>query len=433
MKVKLTLTICLWFCIINIAFGGDYQFFSQAPYPGIPTTFSGSELIGAYPYINTDLLLQEQRLKSSQYYQTYHLTPPDYFQVRMGGRIQLRAYDNLTFAQQELTDIYVYKAEVYSELLINSWLTGFMAVAYDPNTSAPGVSDPERTNNSRIFLDRGFITWGNLDRNPLYFTVGQFWAPFGVYNKPMVTPPLTSLMSKTKIRSALMGYADHGLYAQTYLYRGNTVTGTNSTDNQGGLDAGYRGRYKKIVWDVGSEYITNIADSDGMQKVTGGSCSSGAAFGGFGACAAAEKLVHSVPALDFHGKFDLGPFGLIVEWIGAQRAFDPENMSFDGHGAKPQALDAEATYHFSLLNRPSAWSIGYGETQQALALNLAAQRYVTNFSISIWKQTVEKLEFKHELNYPDGSTATGQNAASTNVGHLGQSSDTVTAEFSVFF
>ncbi len=412
---------------------GIKSYFSQLPYPGITPTFRGSELIGAYPYINTDFLLLQQRLKANIYYQQNNIAPPDHLQMRLGGRIQIRAYKNDTFLGKKSNHIYLYKAEIYNELLINPWLTGFVALAYDPNTRVANFNEPQPTVNSRIFLDRAFITLGNLYKNPFYTTVGQFWAPFGIYNTFMLTPPLTRLMSKTKVRSALIGYSHAGIYAQSYLFKGNTTTDANTTINQGGLNLGYFGKHKMFAWDIGGGYISNIADSDGMQKVNGGSCAPHATFGGFGACTRTEELDHSVPAFNLHSKLTIGRTAFITEWIGAQRAFAPKNLSFDGHGAKPQALTTEVAYNFKVYGRPTTFGLAYGETKEALALNLAKQRYAATLTTSIWRHTVQKLEFRHELNYPPGSKTTGQGAPSTNVKSLGKTSNTLTVEFSVYF
>lgn len=406
----------------------EWPFF-YSPSPAIASTFQGSELLGAYPYINTDLLLLQQRAKINFYNELHDLTTPD-LQMFWGGRAQLRAYDNNTFAGKSLKDIYVYKAEIYNELALTPWITGFVALAYDSNTHAPGVSDPQHLFNEPIFFDRAFITLGNLNKSPFYNTTGLMWAPFGVYNTMMLTPPLTRLLSFTKMTGSLIGYAQHNLAMQFYTYKGSTRVSDedNSLVNQLGFNMDYNQVISQAHWNFGGGYISNMADANGMQDVK-----SNSGFNGFGSSWENEILEHDVPAMNIHSKFNAGPVSWIGEWNTALRSFAANNLSFDQHGAKPQAWTVETGLHFPCLDRPMIFAVGYGQTSQALALNLAKQRYVATLTAFLWRHTREKLEFKHELNYPLGSTASGQNMPSSNTHFLGKSSNTITAEFSFFF
>ncbi len=405
-----------------------FPYYSQNP--AIPSTFQGSELLGAYPYINTDLLLLQQRSKINLYNAQHHLLSPDYLRFLLGGRVQVRAYQNDTFAGKTLQDLYLYKAEIYNELILTPWLTGFAALAYDSNTNAPGVSDPQHLFNEPIFFDRAFITLGNLNKSPFYNTTGLFWAPFGIYNTFMLTPPLTRLMSFTKVTGSLIGYAEHGVSMQLYSYKGSTRVDGEGNDlfNQLGFNVDYNKSSQDASWNIGGGLISNMADSNGMQDVKGNS-----GFKGFGSSWDDEQIDHYVPAMNVHGKLNIHSFSFIGEWNAALIPFAVNNLSFDQHGAKPQAWTVETGYHFAMMDKPMVLAIGYGQTSQALALNLAEKRYVATLTGFLWRHTREKLEFKHELNYPLGSTATGQGTPSANTHSLGKSSNTITAEFSWFF
>ncbi len=439
-RIRKLLVTAILLLVNTVTYAGLMDFHSTwYPYfyslsPAIAPTLQGSELLGSYPYINTDLHLLQQRLKIRQYDEQQHLTPPDNLQFLFGGRIQERAYENYTFAGKHLKDLYLYKAEIYNEMAINQWLTGFVALAYDSNTNAPGVRDPQHLFNDPVFFDRAFITLGNLYESPFYSTSGLFWAPFGVYNTFMLTPPLTRLMSFTKVTGTLAGYMQNGLSVQLYTYKGNTALQDegNTLVNQMGLNFDYDKKSENADMNIGGGYISNMADANGMQDVKVNNATN-KIFTGFGSSWSNEILEHNAPGMNLHTKLNLGPLNFIGEWNRALRSFAANNLSFDHHGAKPQAWTVETGWHFSLAGRPNVFALGYGHTSQALALNLAQKRYVATFTTFLWRHTRQKLEFKHELNYPLGSSATGQGLPSSNTHSLGKSSNTITVEFSYFF
>ncbi len=78
-------------------------------------------------------------------------------------------------------------------------------------------------------------------------------------------------------------------------------------------------------------------------------------------------------------------------------AFREQDLSFNGKGAKPQAVQGELDMTFTAFNRPSSIGFGYQWSKEALALNLPKQRWIGVFNISIWKDTVESIEYRHDL------------------------------------
>ena len=111
---------------------------------------------------------------------------------------------------------------------------------------------------------------------------------------------------------------------------------------------------------VGAGVIANIADSQGMQ-FTGNQ----PLFAGFGGPTVSnvvtttgtttsivsvntgsEKLVHRVPAYDARALLGFGQnIQVIGEYIMASTNFNPNDMSFNSHGARPQALTVEGIYN----------------------------------------------------------------------------------------
>ena len=71
------------------------------------------------------------------------------------------------------------------------------------------------------------------------------------------------------------------------------------------------------------------------------------------------------------------------------------------------------------------------------------KRFIAAINMSIWRDTIETLEYRHDINYPVGAFAAGLGAnglltpvITTNVDGetlLGHSSDMVTAQIAVYF
>jgi hypothetical protein len=102
-----------------------------------------------------------------------------------------------------------------------------------------------------------------------------------------------------------------------------------------------------------------------------------------------------------------GEMELFAEYVSALRAFDAYDLMFDGSGARPSAFDIEAAYRFKVISKPAFISAHYGQTSEALALNLPLRSYVGTMGISLWKSTVQKIEYRHELNYGYNDYASG--------------------------
>jgi hypothetical protein len=161
------------------------------------------------------------------------------------------------------------------------------------------------------------------------------------------------------------------------------------------------------------------------------------AFGGFGEVNSNNVLVHRVPAYDLHGSVGMGNWGLVAEFLQTTTAFSTQDMTFDCHGAKPSALNTELSYNFHIFDKPSAITAGYGQTKQALGINLPEQRFIVVYNISIWKDTVEALEFRHDINYKSQDTATGSglpiNFLINGNNSLGGSVNAVTFQTGIYF
>lgn len=407
-----------------------------AAYIGDHTAFDPSALVIYYPSYNEDLhLLQQKATLFSQYAAAGIPAPTSPF-LQVSGKLEAQAIYSKPFTGAKQTNIALATTELDFIPVINDWASGFAAFAYD-NSLAPNGA---LTSNSRIYLDTGFLTIGNLNAAPVYMTIGQMYVPFGAYLSNMITDPLTMDLGQIKDRALLFGYqhpGNEGLYAEGFVFNGDSGTSTNDVVNDGGANIGYA--YNSDAWnfDLGGSYINNIADSIFMQDTgaptTTNTIPSMPAFGGYAEGTSNDVIIHMVPAYDVHGSLGIGNFGFVAEYVTASRPFNTMDLTFDGHGAEPKAFNFEGNYSFPTFGKPSAITIGYGNSRQALAINIPETRYIAAYTISFWRNTVEELEFRHDINYASGDTATGNGQPVNTQGGLGGNSNTVTAQIGIYF
>jgi len=240
-------------------------------------------------------------------------------------------------------------------------------------------------------------------------------------------------VGRTKARALVLGYrplAENAFYSAGYIFSGDTHVSGSSRVNNGGINLGYH--FSRSGWggDIGTGIIANIADSDGMQNV-GNSATFFNGFGGTGNTGN-EQIARRVPALDFRGMLNLGEhINALAEYITVTTAFSTHDLTQNTHGARPRALNAEVAYTFNSFSHPCSVAAGYGMTKDVLALGIPAQRYSLVFNTSIWRDTLQSLEFKHEINYAASAFATGSGVAAQ--ASNGLADNAVTAQFDLYF
>jgi hypothetical protein len=317
----------------------------------------------------------------------------------------------------------------------SEWVLGFIEFTYDNN---PPISNHVYTStsyytdsNSRVFVNKAFATIGNFSESPFYGSFGQFYVPFGAYSSVLVSTPFTKILTRTKARSFLVGFQqdrDCAFYGAAYIFRGDSHAASVSKINNGGLNLGYKYKYGVINGNFGGGIIANIADSAGMQVGNG--------FNSY------EQISHRVPGANLRGVFGIGEsIDFIGEFVGATTAFNPNDMSYNGHGAKPWALDLEAAYTFTILNdRPSTVAAIYEKSHEALSIGLPMSRYALVFTTSLLRNTLQSLEFRHDRNYaassvgngPVAAVAAGKCAAAACTA-TGKGDNAITASFDYYF
>lgn len=400
-----------------------------SPYMGDRPAFDGSDYIVNISSINRDIRLMQQRRRLYESYAQMDYPLPYHPIIALSGKAEPVANYSRLFGERGTGDINLGSAEVDVAAMLNPNVEAFIGLGYD---DAPPYWGGPRVNNSSFNLNLGFINIGNLDVTPWYFTAGQIYLPFGRYSSAMVSSPLTTSVARVKARPFILGYKSQqssGPYAAVYAFRSETTLGHVGV---GGVNAGYTIERGNVTGDLGGGWIASMNDAMGMQ-INGAETGY---FGGFSSATNGNEAVNKVPGVNVHGNISFDRYNLTAEWVGASHAFRSQDLSFNGRGAQPQAGQLEASMTFKAFDKPASIGLGYQWTREALALNLPKERFSGVFNISIWKDTVESLEYRHEKDYGQYQFANGAapfDLFNLNIIGTGKTADTILAQIGVYF
>ena len=358
-----------------------------------------SDLMSKLSSMNEDLVLLGLRKKMDNYAKDNGIPIPTRPVIALSGAIegQFIYNSNDKYTSTSKSDINLNTAEVDIIAEAGPWATTAMIINYVDKPDTASADSVTRWNNSRIRLDRGWLTLGQLNKAPVYFTIGQVYAPFGSYSSNMVTTPSTQILGRVKDRMVILGYNQFGIYAQAYSFAGETESTGAEAMKHTGFNLGYKFDSENFGIAAGAGAIGNLAESVGMQEKI------------FGKRNSSESMTSRVYGLNGHVKTTFyNTFTLLAEYITASKSFDMTDLKFNGHGAKPQALQIEGSYKFKVAGKPSFLFAGYGVTNQALALEVPKQTYFVGYSVSLIKYTLASLEYRHDVGYSLGDKSSSE-------------------------
>ncbi|MCE3238830.1 MAG: hypothetical protein K0R24_1811 [Gammaproteobacteria bacterium] len=341
---------------------------SIAPYLGID-----SRALVLIPFYNQDaqILLQWQKLENIS-----KIGPPPPL-LEISGIFSLQPAANLV--NDQLRD-WVFNQN-NAELDFSShirWITGFIDF-----TSNQTVNANQLASRPYVYLDRAFITVGDLNTLPLYLTLGKRFVPFGQYYSYMINGSIAQSLGKIKENSLLIGYqhpGDKGPYLSIFSF--------NTSKLMYGSTIGYTSTGTSYTADIGMDWIQNMVEAQALQSVL------------------PNFRKTQMPGMDYHARIGIKNIYFITEYTQALHPFNPSALNYNFHGALPAAFNLEAAYEFTAFNnKPSSLAAGYGATKQSAALGLPAKRYTVTYNISPWKNIIMSVQYQHNVNYAQISSA----------------------------
>ncbi len=399
-------------------------------YLGDRPAFDGSDYMVNISSINRDIRLMQQRRRLYEAYHKMGYPRPNLPILTLSGKAEPAGSWHQSTYGEPTGDWTLGSSELDAAAALNDKVEAYLALAYD---ESPPVSGGPRVANSALNLYMGFINIGDLDVSPYYFTAGQLYVPFGRFSTAMVSAPLTMRMGRTKSRPFIVGYksqGETGPFAAGYAFKSDTTLGNSAI---GGVNLGYVFGGPTLSGEVGASFISSMDDVGGLQ-VTGSPI--GTTFGGFASPTNGSEQVHKVPGADVHAIFNVSNYSLTLEWVSSLGRFDKQDLSFNGRGAQLQGAQAELGNTFMLFDRPSSLGASYQWSKDTLALNMPHERLNFVFNISIWKDTVESIEYRHDIDFGRNQYANGaapNGVFNVNTIGSGGTSDTLLLQIGVYF
>ena len=298
--------------------GGDVV--RTSPYLGVHSALDGSDLITNFSAEGTDVQLLRQRAIIANRLKQQGISVSDHPRLDISGDIQVQASDVNQYTHTNVADINLTNAELDLVVEGPQWITGYMNLVYDD--SVEGTTPNVRTANSNVYVDRAFVTIGDLNQSPLFGTAGQIYAPFGTYDSYLITDPTTEILGETKVRALELGLAEGGFEFEPYVYKPNTSPG--DIEDGWGLNVSYQHPIGSngMANRLGVSYIADLSSSDGLQFSSPG-------FNELNH----ETMVHHVPGVDVRDVFTIqGRTAIAAELVAATRHFDDQDVSFNDQG-----------------------------------------------------------------------------------------------------
>lgn len=404
----------------------------SSPYLGSRPAFDGSDYIVNISSINRDIRLMQQRRSLERAYTKMGYPQPDRPILALSGAVVPYGSIGKMYFGNATADWNLGSDELDLAAVLNKNVEAYMAIAYN---AAPPARGGPRVTNSALNLNMGFVNIGDLDKSPFYGTFGQLYVPFGRYSTAMVSATLPMILTRIKSRPFILGYKSQsdtgtGLFAAIYGYRGDI---NSANTGVGGANLGYITNAMESTTEIGASFVSSVGDASGFQNTGSQPYTT---FGGFGSVTNGSESVQKVPAAGIHISSSFDRYNITAEWVTTTQPFPVADLSFNGEGAQPQAFQLEGGITFDTFNRPSSLAGSWQWSKQALALNLPSQRAVFVYNISIWKDTVESLEYRHDWDYGTNEFANGiapSGVTNANTVGTGQGADNVALQIAVYF
>ncbi len=263
----------------------------------------------------------------------------------------------------------------------NPWMHAIASLSYDNNPFNDNMG--YRISNSRLYLQRALMVWGDLKKHPYYGALGQLNAPFGSHQNALMTSPLTLSLGRLSMRGAVFGYrGDHWRHA---LFVGNVDSATASSYDQIN-EGGVQSVYERGDWAAGLGWAWNVAASSALTTALD---------------TKHQQMVHPVGGLDAFVTWR-SPWGVWhSEYVKTLRRFDQDSSDVLAN-TQPSA------WHM-------AWSISQGKWAYALAYDhaweatfLPRESLTAGLSIKQWLHAKLAFELRRQWGNLPQTRATTQ-------------------------
>lgn len=299
-----------------------------------------------------------------------------------------RSFDSVTFyGQFDVDATYQDNVRRYSsqprgseasDITISKFTLGAELAVSDNLTATGTVEYSEDRENFAIDIARIDYSYGD---SGFSVAVGQFDLPFGSYASEMVADPLTKALGQGRETALQVSYGNGSLNVGVYAFNGDQdENNTNQLTNYGARLA-----YESENFGGGIDYISNIADSDGLQLKN------------FGYSLGADV----VEGTSIYGYAVAGPVRIHAEYLQAL-----DELAVDGLGSKPATGHVEAAY----MKGDHTVAASYQKSEEALFLGLPEQRVAVAYRTTVFDGFLLGVELSQDEDYAVSDGGNGESA-----------------------
>jgi hypothetical protein len=323
--------------------------------------------------------------------------------IEIAGLIEVEAAYLEPFDAPSESDLVLATFELGILSQIGAWVEAGASLLYEED-------------DTDLEVDTAYITLYNPDVAPVFFTAGQIYVPFGVYETNLVSDPLTLEIGETRETAALLGFEYQGVGGSVYGFNGDTKLNGDNRISSWGANLGYRWERDDLSVAMTAGWINNLGDSDGLQDALFDNRSDRFDELVEGEDPRAESF--STDPVDRTGGWTVslgivaGRFNLIGEYLSATDAFDADSLSWQDKGAKPSAWNVELGYSFVVFGKETIAAVAYQGTDEAVALELPKESWLVGWSIGILENTALSFEYRHDSDYSECDGGTGDSGNS---------------------
>ena len=220
--------------------------------------------------------------------------------------------------------------------------------------------------------------------NGFSFALGQDYLPFGAYQTALVNDPLALDIGEARETTFIINYETDVIGGALYIFNGD-----KDEDGKDKLvNYGARLAVGNEIFSVGLDYLSNLADSDGLQD------------NNFGYATGADV----VDGASVYGSINTGTVTIMAEHLSAL-----DDFSGVGNGSEPSA----SQFELAVTTGNFTYALSYQQTDESVFIDLPEERLSVGFSTEILDGISLGAQFQQDEDYSvaDGGSGNTTNAA----------------------
>ncbi|MBF0157875.1 MAG: LbtU family siderophore porin [Magnetococcales bacterium] len=298
--------------------------------------------------------------------------------IRLGGELKVVGSHTDTERTSNGSDVVVDTAKISLGAEINDWTQAKVVLQHKED----GVTD------NLVEVETGTITFGNLEKFPVYLTAGQFTLPFGNYASMMpVSDTLPKVFAENPDSAVQVGFEKEGFYGSVLAFNGVTAPpGRNDNIDHFGGNVGYRATRGDLTYDLGGSYTSALEESKTFAP-------------------SFTNILDHVGAVTGHLNVGYKQITFNGEYLTATEEFRSTELQWSGTPAKPSAWSAELGYTLDILGKSTTFAGGIGGTGEALGLSQPEERYMAGIIMKVLENASVGVEYLHAKAYDTTDTA----------------------------